>query len=83
MRSRQQRYDWFGCGVWFVCGAVLSGIPWFVLHFAPETRELGTWQVMGLLVVCCLAGRLYAGRKDRRQREMEKSGISSTIIAPA
>lgn len=70
-RHFPRKYDWFVYGVWFVFGALLSGLPVFVFHFALEMRAMSGWQVLGLLSVCCLAGGLYGGRKHRRQWEHE------------
>ena len=72
-RHSQRKYDWFGYGVWFIFGALVSGLPVFVLHFAIETRTMSGWQIIGLLSVCCLSGGLYGGWKHRRQWELENS----------
>ena len=72
-RHSQRRYDWFGYGVWFVFGALLSGLPVFVLDFAIETRAMSGWHTIGLMSVCCLAGGLYGGRQHRRRWELENA----------
>ena len=70
---RPRKYDWFGYGVWFFYGAVVGGLPLFVLHFALHTLNTGTWQIVGLLAVCCLAGGLWWGRKHRRRWQDENA----------
>ena len=68
-RLTPREYDWFGYVVWFGYGMVIGGLPVFVLHIAVESVKMSNKQLIGWLVVCCLGGGFWWGRKHRREWE--------------
>ena len=54
---RRRPYNWFGYGAYFVCGALLGGIPIF-FHFVTDSADWSMKTLVGVMIACGLLGGL-------------------------